>query len=107
MLSALLNCSLHGTGMCLKTCISHIYTGYTPVNNKEVCFGPKEGGFLSSNSSRNKSYGVVLRNSKLEKERGRYFHTRDGGNKRHREEQETHAKHLIIVPCFKYHSNAW
>lgn len=90
-----------------KPLLTCIHMGYTPANNKDVCLNLKEGAFLSwLNSSRNKSYGVVLRNVKLEKERGRYFHTREGG-KRHKEEQETHVKHLIIVPCFKYHSNAW
>lgn len=101
---ALLKCSLHGAEMCLTTCISHIYMDYhTCEQQRNVFFSPKEGGFLCSNSSPNKSCGVTLRNS----ERGRYFLMRDEESKRHKEEQETHAKQLIIVPCFKYHSNAW
>lgn len=93
MLSALLNCSLQGTEMRLTTCISHIDMNYhTCQQQRNVCFSPKEGGFLSFNSSPNKSYGVMLHNSKIEKEWGRYFHMKDEGSRRHKEEQETHAK---------------
>ncbi len=60
-----------------KPLLTHIHIGYAPANNKDVCLNLKEGAFLSwFDSSRNKSFGVVLRNVKLEW--GRYFHTREG-----------------------------
>lgn len=44
----------------------------------------------------------MLLKLKIEEEWGEYFHTRERARKRHKKEQETHAKHLITVPHFKY-----
>lgn len=90
-----------------KPQLTRIHTDCTIADNKEVCLNLKKGVpfFSWLNSSWNKSYGVMLRN--LGRKRGREIFSHEGGSVRHKEEQETHAKHLIIVPCFKYHSNAW
>lgn len=88
-----------------KPLLTRIHMEHTPANNKGVRSHLKGGGvpiLCWLKSLLNKRCGVALRNFKLED-----CVSHEGGSERHKEEQETHAKRLIIVPCFKYHSNAW
>lgn len=84
------------------------YRGYTPADNKDVCWDVKEGVSLCFAQFTGQRKASVSRCATLseEKREGGDAFTRGRESQRHEEEPETHAKHLIIEPCFKYHYNA-